>query len=460
VQLPPPLLQAISHPAGGRVVLVLGAGCSHEEPTNLPLTGELARHCHQQLVDNHVLAPGACAAPDDLSAVAEAVVAATGHQDALVEQFPPEAFRSAEVNGGYVIAAALLREFAVGNVMTLNFDLAASTALAVVGAGDVATLEGPEDHGRLSTRNLIFLHRNINRPPNDLILRRDALEHEWQGQWTDVVAQRVMASPVVVFAGLGSPAAVLIDTTRKIASAVGDAGGELYIVDPTPREHSRFFAALGIADENYFEVGWTAFMTVLGRRIATAQCHALGAACGELSHHEGLDEEDTQPLCERMTDLGIVALGRLRAAWALHQGSYMPHSEHLLPNFADIMLALAAVERIRGVVALVAEDGVVEFRSGQTIRGRILVCHGRGVYSRARLAGELQVRRQRLAAREPVPFAALVGGMRADVGELSVPSSIAREPEAASIVAPAETLELVLIDELRLRPELAEKLAA
>ena len=42
MSLPPDLLNAISKSEGGQVVLIVGAGCSKELPTNLPLSRELA----------------------------------------------------------------------------------------------------------------------------------------------------------------------------------------------------------------------------------------------------------------------------------------------------------------------------------------------------------------------------------------------------------------------------------
>lgn len=468
VDLPPALLHAIAHQAGGRVVLVLGAGCSCENPTGLPLTDELARRCFRALVDDGVLAEDALADDDDLSAVAQAVVDATGHQDALVQCFPPERFRSAEANEGYEIAAALLRESAIVAVMTLNFDLAASTALANVGAGDVATIEGPDDYHRLSARNLIYLHRNLNGPADDLILRADALDEGWRGHWAEVVTQRVMATPFVVFAGLGAPAAVLVETARRITAAVGEAGGQLYVVDPADRERSPFFAALaafGVADHHYFQIGWSDFMRILSRRVARAHAAMLSAACRELCRDEQLDDEDVDSLCDQIAAGGVVASGRLRAAWLLMPGSYQPHADGFLPNLADVALALATVERVQGVTAIAAEDGTVEFRQGDRLRSRILAAQGRGIFSRARIEGELRARRERLRLRDALPKAALVGGLRAPVAAVSLPASVAQSDEGAghrapSILAPYEEFEIILIDDLRANPGLAERLAA
>jgi hypothetical protein len=155
-RLPADVLEAIAYPEGGRVVLVIGAGCSVDAPTNLPLAGALARECHRRLVEDGVIAQDACDSPDDLSAVADAVFAATNSQRALVERFPPDRFRRAAPNEGHRIAAALMREGAISNIVSLNFDLAEDAALTNVSAGaEVATISGPEEHHRLIAQNLI-----------------------------------------------------------------------------------------------------------------------------------------------------------------------------------------------------------------------------------------------------------------------------------------------------------------
>jgi len=259
-ELPAELLEAVASPGGGRIVLVLGAGCSGERPTDLPLAGDLARECHRRLLADGRLADGAVGNPDDLSAVAAAVFEATGSQRDLVERFPPDRFRNAEPNDGYLIAAAFLRESAVSCVMTLNFDVAASTALAHLGTREeVSTIGGPEDHHRLGARNLIYLHRNINSEPDELILRREALDEEWRDHWEEVVARRVLGGPVTVFVGLGSPAAVLVETTRRILAAL-EVGARVYVVDPLERERSAFFAALDLDPRVYVRLGWSEFM--------------------------------------------------------------------------------------------------------------------------------------------------------------------------------------------------------
>lgn len=61
--LPPELLQAVSSPGGGKVALVLGAGCSVEPPTNIPVSSVCSTEIHRLLVADGILQKGDCADP-------------------------------------------------------------------------------------------------------------------------------------------------------------------------------------------------------------------------------------------------------------------------------------------------------------------------------------------------------------------------------------------------------------
>jgi hypothetical protein len=84
--LPEALSHAIAELGAARIVLVLGAGCSAEEPTSLPLSRQLSRDVYQQLLEDHVLIHGDCTDPDDLSCVADAVFQRTQSQQLLVDR--------------------------------------------------------------------------------------------------------------------------------------------------------------------------------------------------------------------------------------------------------------------------------------------------------------------------------------------------------------------------------------
>ena len=184
MELPADLLYAISQTEGGRVVLVVGAGCSAEPPTDLPLSRELALSAHRKLVEDGVLGDGDCPEPHNLSSVADAVWATTNSQRDLIMRFPCESFRQAQPNKGHLLTAAMLYERALSCVMTLNFDLALSNALSQMGThGDVTIISKPEECANLGLSNLIYLHRNVDAEPDRWVLRSVSLAESWRDGW-------------------------------------------------------------------------------------------------------------------------------------------------------------------------------------------------------------------------------------------------------------------------------------
>src|SRR5437763_565791 len=112
--LPPQLLQAVASPGGGKIALVLGAGCSVEPPTHIPMARDCSREVHRHLVDDGVLQNGDCADPADLSLVADVVFAKTGSQRHVVERLGAlYDLKLATPNHGYLNAAAMLCEGAI-----------------------------------------------------------------------------------------------------------------------------------------------------------------------------------------------------------------------------------------------------------------------------------------------------------------------------------------------------------
>lgn len=219
--IPPELLQAIASPEGGRVVLVVGAGCSLEPPTGIPLAKPCSQDAHRRLVADGVFAEGECTCADDLSALTDFVKAKCGSQRPLVERLPITKFRNATPNEGHRVAAALLLEGAVTHVLTLNFDLALSHALSELGAKDaVSVIKGPEEHSSLGRANVIYLHRNVEMDGETWVLTSEALEQAWRDAWEDVIASMVTAAPITVFAGMGSSCGVLRHSIERLRAAL------------------------------------------------------------------------------------------------------------------------------------------------------------------------------------------------------------------------------------------------
>lgn len=443
------------------MVLVVGAGCSVEAPTSLPLADECAREAHRRLVLDGVLEDTDCANASDLSCVADAVFNKTGSQHELVNRLPRDAFIKAEPNDGYLFAAALLRERAVSCVLTLNFDLAMVSALTAVGArDDVSVVAGPEEHDRLALTNLVYLHRNANADPDRWILRSAALADDWRDGWEEIVAARVIGGPVTVFAGLGTPASVLVQTAVRIRNAVADTV-RIYQVDPAPPKSSAFFAELQLPTTAYLQMGWGAFMRTLAVRLVEEHKAELERACQDLISAEEFDDEDVSSLCKRLAEMGLVRLGRLRARWMLRERAYDPRDPNTTALIAHLLLAVGLIERATSSQAVFADDGVVEFWQGNRLLGSVVLASGRGIRTWLALETEIGQSERNWEHRTSRPRRAIVAGVQGDrPAKIATPKDVVYQEDHESIVTGYTSLEMFSVHELRNTPAVAKDILA
>lgn len=457
--LPSELLHAVAE-RKSRITLILGAGCSLEAPTNLKLAGWYAEDAARQLVLNGTLNEADCTNPSDLSTLATAVVAKTGGQSPLVRCLPRGAFRLAKPNDGYLLAAALLREGVLDSVLTLNFDLALTAALGVVGAdGDVSIVPGPRSADQLGRGTVIYLHRSVEEEDLEKwILTTEALTNDWQEGWEEVVARRVMACPVVVFAGLGSPAAVLTETVTRVRQAVDERLHHILVVDPAAT--TEFEAALRLGPDAHVQTGWTDFMQAVAQRLlAELDATLLSAGRDQCAEHGWHTELEHLPqLCERMHGVGLLALGQLKAMWLLDPLGYAPDDSRRV-LVADLLLGVGLIERGTGLAARFRADGVVELLSGATVTTSVLPISGLGTLRwaalEARVLQEVQ-RRAPYAQPEHVLVSGAVGGAAAPV----LPQDLVAGDTGDDIIGGFRRPQLFSADELRAHPEVIAGLVA
>jgi hypothetical protein len=352
-------------------------------------------------------------------------------------------------NNGYWIAAALLCEGVISSVVTLNYDLALSTALSGLGAGKiVGVVERPDDLFHQKAINLYYLHRNANSADPELwVLRTAALNVEWKGHWEPIIATKVLAAPVVLFAGLGTPVAVLIESTKLLRAAL-PAPRKLYLADPGDMASSKFFQALGLDDSAYIQLGWGELMEALSNRLLEEQIAKLGQAALLKTREDQLPNEDVAGLLGAMQNMGIVKVGKLRAHWLLYEKPYRIFEENILGLLADLLLALATMARVSGAEAVIIEDGRVEFkRAGRTVTS-FIVASGNG--HRGKLAVEAEVQKRRAKYLQN-PDAALIGGTSASWTTAPTPPKDIVEGEESKndLLRGPTALPLLHISELR-----------
>lgn len=454
--LPPNLLQAIAAPEGGRVVLVIGAGCSFEPPTNIPLAKPCSQTAHRKLVDDGELAPDECTCADDLSALADFVKAKFGAQKKLVDRLPVGRFRTATPNDGHLIAAALLLDGAVTHVLTLNFDLALTTALSTLGAKDaVAVIKGPEDHANLGRANVIYLHRNVEVDGEQWVLTSDALENAWRDAWESLIATMVTTAPITVFAGMGSSCGVLRQSVERLRTALGDET-QLFLANPGDPEWSQFAQETGLTVADYIQVGWVDFMRGLSTRVASERSAQIEAACRTLAVREGWAPEDVQSLCRRLTQLGIVGLGRLRAAWLLEDRPYCCHENATVDLIADLLLAIAFIERTANLTIRLRADRLVEAVNGQNQHSSFLIFSGRGSLRWASAEPAIKHSEKYVNYDGGIvrPRRALVSGViGTTLDRVTPPASIVDAASEESILSDQEAFKMWSIEELRATPD-------
>lgn len=449
--LPAELLEAVSAPGGGKITLVVGAGCSFEAPTSIPLAGRLSQECHDRLVANAVLAIGDCSTPWNLSSLADAVVAKTGKQQLLVEQLSQHYdLRIAAPNEGHRLAAALLREGAITSILTLNFDLALTTAISGLGVGDrVGIIDSPRDLANRKAVNLYYLHRNAaEADPETWILRTEALTSEWKGKWEGAVAAKALAVPVVVFAGLGDPADVLIESTKLIQQAM--SGIRTYQVDPVDCDESEFYKALDLDPSEFIQATWCDFMADLSQRLLVAHTSQLRTAAETIVTREHLAAEDLTALLSRLEEIGLLKVGRLRACWLFHEKPYCPEELHDREQIADLLLAAALIARVTNTTAVLFDDGIVEFRRDDRIVATHVFVSGGGTRSRSAIESELSMRKRRYRGRSAPPGGAVIAGTSDNGGgPITPPADLLLGETSGSIVLGPSALQLFHVASLR-----------
>ena len=450
--LPSDLLQAVAE-RSGRIALIIGAGCSLDAPTSLSLGSEYSLDAHRKLLADGVLEPGDCDTPWDLSALASCVHAKTGGQTPLVTRLPLAAFRHALPNTGYLTVVALLREGAIDSVLTLNFDLALSKGVADLSGHEISMITGPGVTSQFSAGSVIYLHRSVEE--NDLeqwILTSEALNAGWQDTWQEVIAARSLSCPVVVFAGLGSRAAVLTATVAKIKLSLSNGQHHEFLVDPS--QDSEFKAELALPPSAHIQLGWCEFMNELGSRVVEELVHLLDGAARHMCDANQWDVpgRSLEVVLAALGAFDLVRFGKNRARWLLADEMYTPDDQYGRAHVADLILGLAEVLRDASDHLSFDRDGlaVVEANDGGA-QIRVKLASGNGVLRWPALEAKLIAKS---AADEASPDVVLVAGVDGTRPESGPPVDLMGELEEGDLVAGPIPARLVHVDEVRADPSI------
>jgi hypothetical protein len=336
--------------------------------------------------------------------------------------------------------------------MTLNFDLSARHALAGAGA-EVGVIAGPEEMGSIGVVNLIHLHRDVRANPDDWILRSEQIEEAWRDGWEQLIATRVMTAPVVIFAGLGTAAAVLVDTLQRIRAAIEDHAA--YHIDPFPYGESAFTEALQIPQERFVQLGWSEFMRELGRRLASEHVAALRRAVEALCDQRSLPEEDLEVVLGVCAELDLVGLGELRARWLLRQDTYLPARSVDAALLADLVQGAAILARVLGVQFVPMSNGRLQMRRGDRVLGIVVPASGGGTRQWAQYEAELRTRSWVISHGGGDQTLVLAAGVLGNRDSIAAPPDLIDEGDPESVTQALAEPVFIDVDELRTDPELA-----
>src|SRR6266852_3482054 len=119
-------------------------------------------------------------------------------------------------------------------------------------------------------------------------------------------------------------------------------------------------------------------MRKLSERVLLEHKMELQNSCEAMVATEGFEQENTEALCASLVNLGLLNSGKLRARWLLETTAYVPHLGLELSWIANLILAIALIQRKTATRAALREDGIVEYYRGDKIVAAVLIAHGRG----------------------------------------------------------------------------------
>jgi hypothetical protein len=337
-----------------------------------------------------------------------------------------------------------------------------SDALGIVGAGEsVSVIADPKSVSDLGARVVIYLHRNASEADEEKwVLRAEVIDEAWKGKWEEVIAQRVLTSPLVVFAGLGSPAAVLTESVRWIRNSLHNETHRAYVVDPS--ESSHFKAALALPDEAHIEMGWCAFMACLANRLTVEQRAALAETCRDLCTENAWPDEvvGIDGLCHLFFERGLLGSGRQRAVWLLDDRKYLSDQEQVRGLIGYLLLGLGLAQRRNDVSLNVRHDGVVEMRRDGHVVASCLPVSAEGTKHWAAMEPKIRLALTGFTSYER-PSTVLLGSLQGTLpDDVTPPLDIVFDDDAENIVAPLNGPMYVSVDALRTDVTLADRMVA
>jgi hypothetical protein len=264
-----------------------------------------------------------------------------------------------------------------------------------------------------------------------------------------------MASPIVVFAGLGTAAAVLVETIRRVRTAV--EGHVSIHVDPFEFGSSPFTETLEIPEERFVQAGWTDFMVELADRVVVEQLARLRRAVTDFEEQHGVSTEDSTSIFDVLEQLNLLQLGTTRARWLLRQDAYLPARTVDIRLLADLAQGASLLARELGVIFVGDSEGRLQMRRDGQVLAVMVPASAAGVLDWAGFEAatmQPQALRKHPSADPVILLAAGVTGNRAAIAP---PENLVDDEDAEDTAS--GFLRPIIIDVNRLRADPAAELA-
>ena len=342
-------------------------------------------------------------------------------------------------------------EGSIGCIITLNYDKALTVAFAELHAKGIGQITGSETVEELGTKCVIYLHGNADCDAEDWILRRSDLDEAWENTWKDLVAGRLASTRCLVFAGLGSPAAILTESVARVRQ-IDPGAPSVYLVDPS--DTSPFAAALDLPESDMMQMSWCQFMARLAERVVEECCKEIRSAAPGVSTDHGWAIEDGRfdDLVDSLQEAGLRRLGMIRAIWLGrsdpgHSNPYYPDSELTREPMALLLLALGEVLADMRHELSTMSDGRIRVTTVNSIPRSIIGFHGAGVRPWALARHSLQ---KVIANMSDPPDVVLATGFTGPpIEDLAPPDSIVHGLDDDNVVTADDKPRLFDIDAIK-----------
>jgi hypothetical protein len=279
------------------------------------------------------------------------------------------------------------------------------------------------------------------------------MANAWQNQWQGALAGSVLTAPVLVFAGLGSPAPILEATINRIWSEIGEHQ-QCYFVDPVPRASSGLYNCMARPKDGYVELSWCSFMRELADAVVKGQLQRLAQMCSAIVAARGMTALDLSRVIAVIAAAGLIALGELRANWLRKNRAYLPESQSQNELIADLFLGIALIEQLTQSTCRLENRSEFSFWRDATLIGTLQVASGCGVMDALLVQTQLTREGSAYGAQKfrSVLVAHVIGSVEDETVPLpmDVADAEARVPD--DIVSPEEKPALLSLEKLRGQP--------